>query len=113
MGAPGARAARRVVAEPIPPGVGRLSLVNDTNRAQFEALVANGEYRTRYAETGRGRVLLAQRDVRPGASVTITDYFTTGAFAVVCVDQRLSPAPPELVGPSPGTFALVGPIVVP
>jgi hypothetical protein len=124
----GAGCALEIVAEPIHPGGGRLSVVNETNRwamfelyrfdpelitfAEFEALVANGEngsYRR-----GEGYVVLARRELVPGASGTITDYFTTGdAFAVVCLARNTPPQPPPPAGYFYTPFALVGPIVVP
>jgi hypothetical protein len=124
----GAGCAMEIVAEPIHPGAGRLSVVNETNQwamfelyrfdpeeitfAEFEALVANGEngsYRR-----GEGYVVLARREVVPGASGTITDYFTTGdAFAVVCLARNTPPQPPPPAGYFYTPIALVGPIVVP
>ena len=49
-----------------------------------------------------------KREVGPGASGTITDNFTTGAFAVVCLDQhQLLETEYDYL-----PFAVVGPIVV-
>lgn len=121
--------ALEIVADPVPSGAGRLSLVNEMKRwvsfellrfdpdvltfAQFGAMVANGEYRGSgpFVTAPPGVFVLAQGEVGPGASGIITDNLATGdAFAVLCLDQRHSPTPGD---PSPGTFALVGPIVVP
>jgi hypothetical protein len=61
-------------------------------------------------KTPPGALMLVQREVGPGASGTITDYFTTGSsYAVECLDQHGSPE--QLYAYAP--FALVGPIVVP
>jgi hypothetical protein len=134
----GAGCALEIVAEPMPAGAGRLSLVNETNRwvsfellrldseasfGQFEAFVEafHSERHSWDEGTTPGALVSAgwfEREVGPGASGTITDNFTTGeAFAVVCLNQHqydgpFGPftTPPEYRQYAP--FAVVGPIVV-
>ena len=122
----GAGCALEIIGEPIPAGVGRLSVVNETNRrvsfelvrldpevltfAQFEAIVRTDNYWHPRSETGWGWTSLIQREVGPTSSGTITDNFTTGdAFAVVCLNYHPHP---DIV-PDYKAFAVVGPIVVP
>ena len=119
-------------AETIHAGAGRLTVVNETNRpvsfdlfrmtsgsvltfGRLEAFVASEK---RYLPNGpggeilsppTGAILLAQREVRSGASGSITDNFTTGAFAVVCAYPH---AGIDIFRNANSPFALVGPIVV-
>ena len=120
----GAGCALRSVTDPIAPGAGRLSLVNETNGwvsfelyrfdpevltfAQFEAIVAEGEYWGPHPQVPPGTFVQVKREVGPDASGTIIDNLTTGAFAVVCLDQHhLLETDYDYL-----PFALVGPIVV-
>jgi hypothetical protein len=135
----GAGCALEIAAEPIPPGAGRLSLVNDTNRwvsfelyrldsrssfAQFEAFVEafvaghENELWPPAVREGTPEAVFRrgwfERELAPGASGTITDNVATGdAFAVVCLDKLDKHSLQGLFGPVPGPFAVVGPIVVP
>ena len=120
----GAGCALQSLTDPVYPGAGSLSLVNETNRwvsfelyrfdpevltfAEFEAIVAEGEYWGPHPQVPPGTFVQVKREVGPGASGTITDNFTTGAFAVVCLDQhQLLETEYDYL-----PFAVVGPIVV-
>jgi hypothetical protein len=116
-----------IVAEPIPSGAGRIRVVNKTHQrvsfelvllrsgstfGQFEAFVAEakaGFWGSNAPKEPRGAFYLAIRDVGPSAAGTITDNFSTGAFAVVCLDH--DPFNGFFV-PDYKPFAVVGPIVV-
>jgi hypothetical protein len=76
---------------------------------QFEAFVADAEFLDGpLGQDPPGVFLLVQRDVGPSAPATITENFTTGAFALVCLDYH-----PNLdILPDYAPFAVVGPIVV-
>ena len=77
--------------------------------AQFEAFVADAEFLGGpLGQDPPGVFLLVQRDVGPSAPGTIMENFTTGAFALVCLDYH-----PNLdILPDYAPFAVVGPIVV-
>jgi hypothetical protein len=112
-------------------GAGRLTVVNEKERSvafdlfrlasegsrsfeRLEAFVASGKVSTLigpFSNPPTGSFFLVERQVRPGASGAITQYFTTGdAFAVVCANPNKGS---DFMGEENGPFALVGPIVVP
>jgi hypothetical protein len=121
--------ALEIEAETIRAGAGRLTVVNETDQpvtfdlfrlgsqsfARLEEAVANGWVYNVIEPGGGGFAtehrLLREQEVRPGASSTLTDNFTTGDdFAVVCAHRHGTGG---LFGPGRRAFALVGPIVVP
>lgn len=121
----GGGCALEIDAETIRAGAGRLTVVNETDRsvvfelfrlaseATFGSLEAGDLVASFGPSNPTSNFFLVEREVRPGASGTITDNFTTGdAFAVVCLNRHPHDGPLGL-GTQYAPFAVVGPIVVP
>ena len=123
----GAGCALEIVAEPIPSGAGRLSIVNDTNQVtSFDLFYLDADWLTfsgfeKWVSAGKlygggrpvpwpGAFVLTEREVGPGASGTIVDNFTSGdVYAVVC-SHPLNGI--DIYRDARKPIALVGPIVV-
>jgi hypothetical protein len=124
----GAGCALEIVAEPIPSGAGRLSIVNDTNQVtSFDLFYLDADWLTfsrfeEWVSTGKlygggtpvpwpGAFVLTEREVGPGASGTIVDNFTSGdVYAVVCAHPLHGI---DIYRDARKPIALAGPIVVP